>query len=444
MRPDHGPAAYTADRIFDGERTLTGHAVIVADGVVSAVAPLDALPPGVVLHREPGTSLIPGLIDTHIHFMRWEGPLFLAHGVTTVRDTGNELKWILDRRSEWKDQPWPRVLSLGPLLDGPVPIHEFVARSCKNQDDAVAAVREMIAAKVDGIKFYAALPPEWFAAMVSEAHAAGLKVSMHCAGAGVLVAGEAGVDEFYHLDGILADIWPDHPPSWLDVWGYPGLADTWDRQREVADRIAALGMTSTPTLAYWDSQWRARIGGYLQTEELRPVPAEFSRWQAEVPDRAMSDLWRRALDNALKFQGLLLERGVPTLAGTDAPCGPIPPGLSLWREMSLLVECGMSPMQALRSATSDAADFLGRPELGRLRPGAAADMVFVGGNPMERIPEKPGVTMVLRRGQAYRPDQLISATPVSVEDLQEDPWHAQFKLHWSRRPTAAQAIPDRS
>jgi imidazolonepropionase-like amidohydrolase len=69
---------------------------------------------------------------------------------------------------------------------------------------------------------------------------------------------------------------------------------------------------------------------------------------------------------------------VPVLAGSDVPCGIIPPGLSLWRELSLLVGAGMSPTRAIRAATVDAASYLGKPEYGRLSPGSVADLVSCG------------------------------------------------------------------
>jgi imidazolonepropionase-like amidohydrolase len=426
------PIAFAADRVFDGRRTLDGHAVWVEGGKVARVLPLDCLPEGVPLRREPGCTILPGLIDAHAHFMRWEGPFFLAHGVTTIRDVGNRLGWVLDRREEASGQLWPRILCLGPLLDGPAPVHEIVSRRCTDLAGAVAAVRETAATGVEGIKLYVGLEPNWLPAMVQESHAAGLKASMHCAGGGVVAAGRAGVDEFYHLDGILADVWPEHPPGWLDVWGERAFADTWEQQREVADSIAHLEMTATPTLVYWESQSQVRMPGYRQRDELRGVPPQIVEWQsgAAVCPHA-SERWRRALENAQRFVGLLLERGVPVLAGSDVPCGPVPAGLSLWRELSLLVEAGMSPEQALCAATSDAADFLERHELGRLRSGAFADMVFVRGDPLTRIPSRPDIALVVRAGVPYRPDDLLRDAEAAI-GLADEPWAVQFEAHWTR------------
>ena len=425
-----GVVAYSGARIFDGRQTLVDHAILVEGGIVSAVVPCDSVGETVTHYREQDCTVLPGLIDTHVHFMRWQGPQFLAFGVTTVRDTGNPLKWILDRRGEWEDKRWPRILCLGPLLDGPVPAHEVVARPCVDLADSLIAVQETTKAGVDGVKFYVGLDPEWLPSMVEEGHANGCKVSMHCAGGGVLGAARAGVDEFFHLDGILADVWPGHPPGWLDVWGLPEFPRTLDQQRAVADGIRGSGITATPTLAYWDSQWRIRTPDSLGPEDLRYTPPSMIEWQTVAADPASSEQWRRALHAAQRFVALLLERDVPVLAGSDVPCGLVPPGRSLWRELSLLAEAGMSPAQALRAATSDAAAFLGRRDLGSLVPGSAADMVLVRGNPLDAIPSRPDIAMIIRKGVVYRREDLLAAEQESLDD---EPWALQFKRHWKKR-----------
>ena len=428
--------AYAARWLYDGTRVLENHAVIVEDSTISTVLPVADLGPNIPLQHHAGCTLIPGLIDTHMHFMRFQGPLFLAYGVTTVRDTGNDLEWILQCRREWPQQTWPRLICLGPLLDGTPPGHPLVARPINDPDDALAAVRQTAAAEVDGIKLYASIEAAWIPAMVRESHAAGLKVSMHCLPHGVLVAGRAGVDEFYHLDGILADIWPEHPPGWLSVWGHPDFGKTWDRQQQVADAIAAMGLTSTPTLAYWDSQWRMRQEAGPFPAEGRYMPADLFRWAAAEPDSELGATWRRALEAAQRFQGLLLAREVPVLAGSDTPCGGILPGQSLWRELALLVEAGLEPIGALEAATAAAADFLERPELGRLQKGAAADMAIVHGDLRQGIPDRPQIELVVRGGATYRPDQLLHAAETIDSSWRDDPWGRQFAQHGHHRASA--------
>jgi cytosine/adenosine deaminase-related metal-dependent hydrolase len=105
----------------------------------------------------------------------------------------------------------------------------------------------------------------------------------------------------------------------------------------------------------------------------------------------------------------------------------------LWRELELLVASGMSPEQALRSATSAAADFLERPELGRLRRGAVADLICVRGNPLRGIPALPELKWVVQSGVAHRPSELLESAEIADETWRQDPWGRQFAWHWDRR-----------
>lgn len=427
----HGPFACVADRVFDGQDVLDGHAVLVDGNRVSDIVPTGALPAGMPALREPGCTLIPGLIDTHAHFLRWEGPQFLAYGVTTIRDTGNPLDWILARRQEAPGELWPRIFCQGPLIDGPNPRHPLVSLACRDETEAVAAVRDTAAAGVDGIKLYNRLDPAWLPAMVAATHEAGLLASMHCQTSGMLVAAEAGVDEFFHLDGILADVWPDHPGGWLELWATPEFAQTENRQREVAAVIADHGMVTTPTLAYWDCRRQICLPGFAESAGARNLPAGLLRWHGiGHPDPSSAEQWRCAQEAALRFVAMLVELRAPVLPGSDTPCGPLSPGLSLWRELELLVSAGMSPLNALRAATSDAAAFLRKPELGSVRVGSAADMAFVRGNPTGSIPAHPEVVAVLRCGAVYDPRKLLAESLTDEAMLDEgEPWSRQFRAH---------------
>lgn len=417
--------AWAADRLFDGERVLADRAVMVAGDRVAAVIPRALVPPGTSVSYEPGTTLLPGLIDAHLHHLRWAGPLLSAFGVTTVRDTGNDLLWL---RAQGGDTA-PRLLALGPILDGPPPTHPLVSVACADAAAGVAAVHDLAAAGVDGIKLYCGLPAGWLPEIVAAVHSHGLRASMHCLATGLLGPAEAGIDEFFHLDGIARDVWPDHPPGWLDLWGDPGFDATEDAQQRLADRIAVLGLTATPTLSYWESQWRIRQPGWSSPRADVQSP-DLVRWQGMAERTAEgADRWRRALAAAQRFTGLLLDRGVRVLAGSDVPCGAQVPGLSLWRELCLLTEAGMPPLQALRAATADVADFVGRPELGRLAAGGPADFTVVRGDPTAELTRAPEVLTVVQAGIAHCPVELRQRARQLESTVPEDPWGRQLRWH---------------
>lgn len=427
---DDSTLTLRADRVFDGAEVRTGVDVVVRGRSISGVAPAARLEPAQRVFDARGSTILPGLIDVHVHFMRWQGPLFLAHGVTTVRDVGNDLAWILARRAEWQEHPWPRILCLGPLLDGPQPFWPF-GRRCASLDEALAAVTAMAEAGTDGIKLYISLDPAWIAPMVARAHALGLPVSAHCGGPGALFAARAGVDEEFHLDGLLQDLGPGQPDGWLEVWGNPDFSKTFDAQKRAADSFRDLGTIITPTLAYWDSRRRTNTPGYPSAEAVARLPREFvdiqRRWPESQPDLDAAKTWTRALAAAQRFVGLLVERDVPILPGTDVPWGFMTPGRSLWRELSLLVASGMTPMKALQSATSEAARRIGADGVGRLLPGAAADMVVVKGDPFASFPDQPEIVAVVANGRLYTQAELFAAAGICAGDVLSDPMGAAFR-----------------
>ena len=397
--------AYLADRLFDGEAVRARTAVLTQGGAVLGTCDADRLPAGARVLRFPGCTLLPGLVDAHVHYMAWQGPFFLAHGITVVRDVGNDRAWILEAREKAKRSPWPRLVCTGPLVEGPRAVWSF-GRSSPDVEACLALCDELIDAGVDALKLYASIPEPWVPALVERVHAAGRKVLMHCLTTPALAAAEAGIDEFFHLDGLLASLWPERPPGWLDLWGHPGFASTLPAQRRVADRLAALGVAATPTLAYWDSRCADVRGTY--GSDRPPVPDGVRAWQEEAfPSRTGTDeTWARGRDAAMRFVGTLHERGVPLGAGTDAPFEGMMPGMSLWRELALLADSGLGAAGALRSATSVAANLLDLPDTGRLRPGSRADLVVARGDPTASIPRDPDIRLVVRDGIEYAPEQL--------------------------------------
>lgn len=419
--------ACCADRLFDGERVLAGHAVVVRGALIEGIVPAVSLPEDMRRLTVSDGTILPGLIDTHVHFCRWQGPLYLAHGVTTVRDVGNDLAWILERRAEAPNLPWPQILCVGPMLDGPQP-HWGVSRACRDETDACRAVRETAARGVDGIKFYPGLHREWLPAMLAAVRETGLPVMMHCAD--LVGASEAGVEETFHLDGLLSAVWPDHPAGWLELWGHPDFPCDRAQLAAAADRIAASGSIVTPTLFHWDFSRTFRRPDPFPAESAA-IPPQVLAWLRDFPgyevDAVSARMWDRATRRVQEFVGLLLERKVRILPGTDEPWGVLPPGLSLWRELALLVECGLSPLAVLRAATSEAAARLRLPRHGRLLPGYAADLAVVAGDPTVQMTDRPKIHAVVKDGIVQQPDDLRRASAAFAVTLETEPWGILFR-----------------
>lgn len=115
---------------------------------------------------------------------------------------------------------------------------------------------------------------------------------------------------------------------------------------------------------------------------------------------------------------------MPILAGTDVPW--VMPGVSLWRELALLAESGMTPLQALRAATHDAARWLGSDRIGQLAPGCVADVVLMKGDPSAHIPDRPAIEAVVRSGEWLQPGDLLAAAHAEGKDVEHDPWGPEF------------------
>jgi len=162
--------------LFDGERLRKAHAVIVEGERVAGVAPVGSLPEAMEVQRLDGCTLLPGLIDCHTHLSDWMLPAFLAAGVTAVRDTGNDLAWILRRRERTRADPMagPDILCCGPLLDGSAAFWPQIGRPHADAAAIRRSVDEMAERGADAVKLYVHLTPEQIGAAATQADRRGL------------------------------------------------------------------------------------------------------------------------------------------------------------------------------------------------------------------------------------------------------------------------------
>ncbi len=397
--------AYRAARVFDGfsEHAIEDGAVLVEDGRILSVGPAADLPAGVEIMDLGDVTLLPGLIDAHVHLV-WsasaephevvgrESPaltalrcannagLHLRAGVTTVRDVGatGGLSVDIARAVELGILPGPRVIAAGRAIAMTGGHGWFLGREADGPDAVRRAAREEMKAGATCLKLMASggvyghaeepgspqLTVEEMCAGVEEAHRAGRKVAAHAYSAEAIGnALDAGVDSIEH-------------GSFLD--------------RETAARMRESETYLVPTISVYAAM--SKKGPELGSPEY------IQRKTAEVLD-ASSEAFRLALDV-----------GVPIAAGTD--CGaPGHPHGTLPDELRLMVESGASPIQALRFGTSAAADLLGLGgEVGSLEPGKRADLLAVDGDPTSEILALREVRLVLRDGSGvegkYSRDQL--------------------------------------
>lgn len=406
-------------------------AVAVRGDTITYAGPRDALGlSGDVQVTETGGTLLPGLIDLHVHARPWYLNWFLAAGVTSVRDAANSLDMLAALRQA--DGPSPRLFAAGPLLDGPRTFFRHFGPGAVHEpgDDyarqagawvvhqpaeARESVRKLARESVTQIKLYEQLGPESFAAAAEEARRLGLPVmvdlgmgttrGLNGAEVDARQALAAGVRSVEHVSG--------YALAYRRLGGDPlALALDSALLDDLAARTVEAGTALVPTLSVHEGLAESEAPdllalplGDLEGEIMTGLKGQWTRlYGATNHLRPVAQADRRLAHELLRRVAAL---GGDIGAGTDTPAGVFNlPGGGLHRELELLVRAGLTPLQALQGATATAASILGRPELGVLRPGNLADFIVVDGNPLSDIRATRHLRRVVRGGQSFSPQVL--------------------------------------
>ena len=403
-----GEWALVPDALWDGSRMRLDHGILIVGRDISRIVPVDDVPSSMQRVTVSGTAL-PGLIDSHVHLADWMLPGFLAAGVTTVRDMGNDLDWILERRARTAADPTsgPRILCVGPLLDGEQAWWPGIGRPHVDPAAMRRSVDELAHAGVDAIKLYVNVTPAQMTAAVEQATQHGLSVLAHLGTTGISDALAAGVAELEHMSGYVHHI-------------QGGLTTTDPKQVDMGEVVLC------PTLVVWDRLGSGNDMVFAADERREWVPPEIRQAWSRFPQRfgpPEERLSRQASVVAMKSRLLtLFEAGTTVIAGSDTPWPNIPPGFGLHDELAFLVDAGMSPVDALVSATTTPARVLGLSgEIGRLEPGYRADIVVTEGDPTLDILALQAIRLTVRDG-----------VPIPVDELRG----RRFDPAWERDPVS--------
>jgi imidazolonepropionase-like amidohydrolase len=324
----------------------------------------------------------------HVHYQSWwMDELFVRHGITTIRDVGANLDQVLElrRASREPKSTHPRLFACGPLLDGPSPRHgHHISRVVTTPEEARAVARELLARQVDCLKVYEQLTPPLVRVIAEEARQAGTPVTAHLRDTPAALALEAGVRGLEH------------------ALGFPVCDER--QEAEVARLVVERGAYLVPTLVLLEQLSHLRSPEIQLTPLLSAVPVDRrNRWYG-IATRASVELtegvaWRLAC--LKRFLGRLSPAArARIVAGSDTSNAYVVPGISLHHELELLVDSGLSPMEALLAATRTAADFLGQASaLGTVEPGKAADLVVLARDPLGSITATRDVEVVIRAGR---------------------------------------------
>jgi hypothetical protein len=414
-----------------GGKLLADRTVVLEGGKVRAIGtpenPVET-PSGATVIAAKGKFLIPGLIDAHVHLVhvldscKVTGdevlPLFVAAGVTSVRDIGDEIvaETLVSRFADAFPERSPRVFRCSPLIDRDPPFHRDIGRAVTDLAKVPEFVEEMAGWGVTSLKIYVGTPREIGRAVVIEGHKRGLRVAGHLGAYTAQDAVADGIDALEHIWSVFNYIIPPEESR------RPDHRSTLDLDNPKAkELIAALVKNRTfvdPTLVVFRNMILLNDQPtYSGHPDNAVVPARLLRhWNSY---KARSNLRPETLATRRgefgKYQqltGMLQRAGVPLLVGTDAPEPFVPPGFSIHQELELLVESGLSPAEALRGATLHNARALGQADrLGTIEPGKLADLVLLDANPLESIANTRTISKVFRGGLVLEPDALLKAVP---------------------------------
>ena len=383
--------ALTGGRLIDatGARPVERAIVIVRNGRIAAAGPAEStpVPRGVPIVDVAGKTILPGLWDMHGHVGLAEfGPVYLAAGVTTVRDMGGEFHVVTALRDAWRDGKalGPRLLLAG-LVDGPGPA-SFGHVTAANPDAGRAAVQRYKADGFQQMKLYTLLDKPTAGAVIEAAHAAGMTVTGHIPnGLTMRDAVEMGMDQIAHLT----------------VRDTPGT----DALRDTIAFLKAHGTVIDPTIS-----WNELLGRSPDTpiESFQPgfahVAPPLQRLIAGASGgRVTPQQAHDRLARSLAIVQALHDAGIPIVAGTDKGV----PGVSVAREIELYVDAGLTPLDAIRAATAVPARVMGlAADTGTIAPGLRADLIVVDGNPLQRIADIGNVRLVSANGRLYDTTRL--------------------------------------
>ncbi len=415
-------------------RAIADRSVAIKDGNIIAVGAEKALARRFAPTQSidaTGKFVMPGLWDMHIHFgggtelieeNRNLLPLYVAHGVTSVRDAAADISdSVLSWRSDITSGKLlgPTIYTSGPKLEGYKPLWKGTIE-VGTPAEVDAALDRLQAIKVDFVKITDnTLKPEIFLYAVKEARARGFKTSAHTPFALTIEqAAATGLSSVEHLDYLIKAGSPQEVAIGADyVAGKLSYGEASDRFVETFDpayatpvyrRLARLGLYVTPTLNM------SRILTYLDREDHRndaalafigPGLRRTYEWRVERAAKSTPiqvAARHREYELSVKVLPMLRDAGIPILAGTDA--GYLNsfnyPGQGLHDELQRYVEAGLTPREALASATLTGPAFLGHADrYGSVAKGKAADILILDANPLQDIRATRTIRSVVLKGK---------------------------------------------
>jgi imidazolonepropionase-like amidohydrolase len=424
-----------------GATPLADMTVFVADERIAAIGPSRSvfIPRSTKTLDATGKFLMPGLVDMHAHLTgasepsgsrEFILPLLLANGITTVRDMGGDLDSLLKLRREIESGKLqaPRIFFAGPYLDGSPPFFQ-PSLVVTNATEAADDVHSLISRGADFIKVQSNLGRDAYFAIADVCRREHITfvghVPDHVTAAEASNAGQKSIE---HLTGILRACSSEEPSLMRKQFAAGPKRATIGQSlnRELAWQIELLESYSDEQAAALIAKFHRNQTWHVPTlillrNDAFPTPENdpsrdprrkyiplqvLANWEKGTKDRdkgATAEefaLRSRLMQASLRIVEKMNAAGVAIMAGTDTTAPYVFPGSSLHEELALLVQAGLTPMQALQTATIRPAEFLGKLETqGTIQEGKIADLLLLDASPLEDIHNTEKIRAVILRGK---------------------------------------------
>lgn len=432
----HQPLALTNITVIDmtGAPPKPGMTVLLVKGRIAAISRNSKIkmPKNTRVIDCTGKFLVPAFWDMHVHVRDADRmlPLFVANGVLGVRDLGspnmaNVLRWR-DEATAVVKRISPRIVTAGRVIDGDPPANRDYSLVVKNAAEARKAVQDLEKQKIDLLKVYDRLTPEAYFAIVAEARKARLPFAGHVPLAITSIqASDAGQRSIEHLGKLLED--SSSAPGRIaarraepikegDYFAFTArfarvndeiLATYSDKKaRTIFTHFRRNKTWQVPTLATKNGRTfideldakgdpRSKYVEASQLEYWKPKVGFFSRYR--TPEYIESQ--KKYFQTELDLVGEMNRLRVPILAGTDCPAAYVVAGFSLHDELALLVKAGLTPIEALQTATRNPAEYLGElSSHGTIEVGKTANLIVLDADPLKDISNTTRINAVIQKG----------------------------------------------
>ncbi|MFL6739473.1 MAG: amidohydrolase family protein, partial [Sphingomicrobium sp.] len=415
------PILFRNVKIYDAdkERFVAAQNVAVSNGkIVSVGTALPKLPAGARVIDGAGKTLVPGLWDSHMHASDDFNVLSeVALGVTSIRNPGGSIELAVSQRDRRA-----KGLLLAPetfssvIIDQKGPLAAQGSVTVSSLDETLAAVRKVKDANLTAVKFYTSMNPEWIPPAAKLAHELGLHVHGHIpAGMRTLDAVNAGYDEITHIYFATMQAMPDDvvakSNTTLRMTGpgryFKDVDFNAEPTKTVIKTLADRKIAVDPTLVVVEGVLVSEAGkvspAYTAFVGTLPPATErgFKSGPIPLPEGTTRADAVASVKHMLEYVAVMRKAGVPIVAGTDGS------GIELVRELELYVEGGMTPAEALATATIDAArNVKADQRTGSIAVGKEADLLLVDGDPEKIIGDLRHVDQVVMDGALLDGDAL--------------------------------------